>query len=183
VNCQHPQLRTGENQLDFWIEDCNGYNLEQVFLDTIPDRRNGLPSHAYSYSYDGIVHVFPLFNNIKDDCILMTKINQLMVYPYTYISAFGELDATGSGNFDSTYGEWSRPEVITGHDPDRYQWSRIHHYYISQENLPEPGLSALRVTFTGITTIPNNGADANKEFDIQYGVYGIWTKEGIKRRL
>jgi hypothetical protein len=103
-----------------------------------------------------------------------------MVYPFTYISAFGELDATGSGNFDSTYGEWSRQGTITGNYPDRYQWSRIHHYYISQESLPAPGLSALRVCFSNITTIHNNGTSANKEFDLQYGVYGIWTKDGLK---
>ena len=60
-------LATGHKdaELDFWLDDVNGFQLEQVFLDEIPERRNGLPSHSYSYSYDGIMHIFPLNKRVK----------------------------------------------------------------------------------------------------------------------
>ena len=151
-NATYIPLNQLTGELDFWVDDVNGFQLDQVFLEELPPRRNGLPSHNYSYSYDGNMHIFPLFNSEDEDVALMLNINKLMVFPYTYIVPF---DDDGKPTYDE--------------DTTAILKLIIQH--------PEP--AGIRVSFQQITTIHNNGIGANKEYDLNFSVYGIWTKEGL----
>ena len=151
-NATYIPLSELSGALDFWVEDCDGFQLDQIFLDEIPERRNGLPSHSYSYSFDGVMRVFPLFNNSDEDTETMMKLDDLMVYPCTYICPF-EDDGT------PTYDERGRSilkRIIQNDEP-----------------------SAIRVCFQNKPTMDNNGISANKEFDLMFSVWGIWNRNGL----
>jgi hypothetical protein len=151
--------------LDFALSDVDGFNLEQVLLDEIPDRRNGLPSHSYTYSYDGNMHIFPLYNGGSShgvDVLLMDYINRLMVCNYTYIVPYL---ATG----EPTYDEGGR------HILNLINQNRQTGGVVGSPQIP----SGIRVGFNGITTIHNNGIGANKEYDLSFSVYGIWNADGL----
>jgi len=130
----------------YHFDDVDGFNLYPVFTDEIPERRNGLPSHAYTYSYNGTMRVFPLFNNDVSDVLAMKILHSIMVYPYTYILAY---DLAGN----TTYNEAGQAILALN----------------NQNNVP----SGVRVCFQDINTFINNGIGANREFDLNFSVYGV----------
>jgi hypothetical protein len=143
--------------IDFWVNDCQGLHLEQVQVGDTPDRRNGLPSPLSIYSYDGTIHIFPIYNNTgqidnEQGTARLAMINRLVTFPYTYV-----LPYDGS---QPTYDEYCLP---------------ILEQYIFQGNTN----GALRVCFNNVTTRHNDGSGANKELDLSFSLYGIFNKNGL----
>ena len=164
-----PNIQTpnpNQNYIDFEI-DINGFQLDQVFLDEIPERRNGLPSHAHTFGYNGNMHVFPLYNDDWDDVTIMLRLNQMMVAPYTYILPY--TDGIGYGQQAPLYTKAT--EILRVINQNTLYWGG----WPVAPNYP----SAIRVCFQDITTTHNNGIGANKEFDLSFSVYGVWNKDGL----
>ena len=174
-----------EGDLDFWVEDCDGFHLYQEFLEEDKARRNGLPQRHNTFSYNGNMHIFSLFNKEEDDVELMMKINRLMVYPYTYICPFEEyqeeytfIDPNTNEEATSTITK-ARPT----YDANTTAILKliIQNMETLSESDPTPIItpSAIRVSFQQITTTHNDGIGANKEYDLDFSVYGIWNKNGL----
>ena len=90
-----------------------------------------------------------------------------MIFPYTYITTWEYITHNGTtywkNDHKSEYGNDAFPIIKT------------------KNNSFQP--TFIRVCFTGINTIHNNSGnepfDANKEYDLNFSVYGLWNTTQI----
>jgi hypothetical protein len=143
------------------LSDIDGFQLDIVSLNSV-ERRNGLPLNNYTYSYDGNMHCFSLYNNSDDDVLEMLHINHLMVAPYVYFIPY---------DFDNA----------PLYDDAGQSIMNIINQRVPMNHINNP--VGIRVVVNEISTIHNNGFGANKEFDINFSIYGIWNKNGLLARF
>lgn len=161
-----------DTYLAFELEDVNGANLRQVLLED-NERRNGLPTHSYSYGFDGTTHIFPLHNFSIRDTEDMIRINKIMVYPYTYFFFYGGETLREQGM--EVYWRLNQLPPLQPRALGHSETDPAYMYFV-------------RTVMQQITTIENNQPylepsanpdAASKEFDIDYSLYGVWDESGL----
>ena len=157
-----------------WIPDVNGIQLKPIPTDNIPERRNGLPSHSYTYSYNGSIHIYAISNFNKHQLDIIEEVEKIFVSPYTYITTWEYIIKNNE--------ELEEEEVIT-------YWKNNHKSEYGNKKFPiiqgEYGYlpTFMRVCFTGINAIDYNSGcepyNAYKEYDLDFEVHGVWNAEGL----